>query len=141
MRRTTTLAITGLAAIAAVIPLPASAQPAAEAKADKSFTIRCQAKNDTFWVDATFHGSGKPTAKYEVYIRTYDLSSDTIAPKVRLRSFNKDGSYTSYRWRTGPEGQAAMGNFYTTLKQPKGLRYVFIEGRNSGSYCTDYFPK
>jgi len=141
VRRTTTFAVAAVAAVAAAATLSAPAQ-AADTKATKSFTMKCQDKANNFWVSATFHGSGKPTATYDVFIRTYDLRSDGIAPKVRLKSYNKDGSNTNYKWRTGPEGQAAMGNFDTTLQQPKGLSTVYIEGRTTDyAFCGDYFPK
>lgn len=138
MRRKNIIATAGLAAIAAVAPLSASAHEA-DPTAEKVIQLGCQDKFHNFKVNATLIGSGKPTAKYDVQISTADLSSDGLAPKVRLHSYNKDGSYTSYRWRTGPEGAGAIGNFETTLQQPKGLDIVYLEGRiNDDFFCGDH---
>lgn len=142
MRSTKTIAAAGLAAIAAVAPLASSAHAAdtkPEKKTEKVIQLGCQDKWKNFKVNATLIGSGKPTAKYDVQISTTDLSSDGLAPRVRLHSYNKDGSYTDYRWRKGPEGAGAIGNFETTLQQPKGLDIVYLEGRiNDDFFCGDH---
>jgi hypothetical protein len=119
---------------------------ATPAQASVVIQLDCRDKSNTFRVHATLEGSGAPTAKYEVRLWTYDYIDDTRAPKIRLRSYNKDGSLTDYPWRTGGQGRNVISTWDTTLQQPKGLDTIYLEGTTNSSdselfYCSDYAPK
>jgi hypothetical protein len=141
-RHITTFAALGLTTVAAATSLAAPAQAAANVV----ITLRCDGPHDTYSVGATLSGSGAPTAKYNVAIWTYDKFDDTRAPMVRLSSVNQDNSNTHYPWRTGDQGHALQSSWYTTLQQPKGLKFIFIEAKVNTSdwasyQCSDYAPK
>jgi hypothetical protein len=141
--RIATFAIAGLTSVAAAMSLAAPAQAA-----DAVITLRCEDKTHSYKAFARLSGSGAPTAKYNVHISVYDTIDDTRAPKVRLRSINKDNSVTDYPWRTGDQGRAIRTYWDTTLQQPKGLKAIILEAnvtKNGGDeqyfFCTDYAPK
>ncbi|MFE7775387.1 hypothetical protein ACFU5O_16100 [Streptomyces sp. NPDC057445] len=140
MRRSTTLTATLVAAAAAIATLATPAR-----SADKSFTLECEDRAGSFRAGATFSGSGAPTARYEIRIWAIDRMDDGHAPRIRLRSSNKDGSFTDYSWRTGDQGQNVLTGWDTHLQQPKGLARVYLEAYTVDGdvnyRCGDHFPK
>lgn len=139
-RRVTSVALCLTALTTAV----AAAAPA-QAADDVLIKLSCTDPSKTFKVNATLEGSGAPTAKYNVTFRTTDYIDDTRAPKLRLTTNNKDGSYTAYPWHTGAQGRSVISEWSSTLQQPKGIRVVMLEGtvdKDSALFqCSDYAPK
>ena len=123
----------------------AAAAPA-QAADDVVIKLSCTDARKTFKVNATLEGSGAPTAKYDVSFRTTDYIDDTRAPKLRLKTSNKDGSLTEFPWNVGAQGRSVISEWSSTLQQPKGIRVVWLEGTvNSSDWaqfqCNDYAPK
>lgn len=109
--------------------------------------MSCTDKTKSYKAYVLLEGSGAPKAKYRVVFKVTDLINDGRAPKLRLQSYNQDGSFTSYKWRTGRQGRNVITNFpESTLQQPKGLHTVYLKGSTTESGttyfdCGDYAPK
>ncbi|WP_037614921.1 hypothetical protein [Streptomyces aureus] len=139
-RRITTSIVTLLALSAGAVSLAAPANAA-----NVAIKFNCSDPNNTFQAHVTMNGSGEPKAKYDVDIQIIDKRSDGLKPKLRLVSFNYDGTTTEYPWHSGNEGAGVILHTSSTLQNSHGLKAVVMQATskpNDSFYtCSDYQPK